>query len=188
LIGFEVQIKPMHIIAIAASDKLKYNGLRTRIIMLLFAHLGLTLAASRLVRGANPHYTMLGSMLPDIIDKPLGELLFGTPAMGRTFAHTLLFFFLISSAAYYWKDLRLASLAGGIFAHLFLDFMWNSPSTLFWPFLGPFPPAPYLTAMNYLQQLLEGLRNPLVGLPELLGLSYLIYSALPRGQVSTASI
>lgn len=177
----------MYNIAIA-SDKLKYDVLKTTTKMLLFAHLGLTLAASRLVRGANPHYIMLGSMLPDIIDKPLGELLFGTPAMGRTFAHTLLFLSIISSAAYYWKDPRLSSLGGGVFAHLLLDFMWNSPSTLFWPFLGPFPPVPYLTAMNYLQQLLEGLRNPLIGLPELLGLSYLIFSALPREQISTSSI
>ena len=79
------------------------------------------------MRGAHLGFVLLGSMLPDIIDKPLGELRFGTPAMGRTIAHTLLFLLLLGMAAYYLSDLRLASLAGGVMAHLLLDFMWDSP-------------------------------------------------------------
>jgi membrane-bound metal-dependent hydrolase YbcI (DUF457 family) len=146
--------------------------------MLLFAHLGLTLAAARPVRGAIPFYVLLGSMLPDIIDKPLGELLFGTPAMGRTFAHTILFLLLLCAVAYYRQDPALASLSGGVSAHLLLDFMWNMPSTLLWPLLGPFPPVPYLGTLDYLQHLLRGLSDPLVGMPELLGLCYLVYSGL----------
>jgi len=98
--------------------------------MLVFAHLGLTLAAARQIACANLAFVMLGSMLPDIIDKPLGEVLFGTPAMGRTFAHILLFLMFLGTAAYYLRDLRLAWLACGVWAHLLLDFMWQSPSTL----------------------------------------------------------
>jgi len=145
--------------------------------MLLFAHLGLSLAAARPVRGAALGYVLLGSMLPDIIDKPLGELILGTPAMGRTICHTLLFLMLLSATAYYRQDLRLASLAGGVAAHLMLDFMWNSPRILLWPLLGAFPRAPDLSTLDYLQQLLRGFSDPMVALPEMLGLAYLIYFA-----------
>ena len=145
--------------------------------MLLFAHLGLTLAAARPFKAAVLSYVLLGSMLPDIIDKPLGELIFGTPAMGRTICHTLAFLMLLSAAAYYRQDSRLGSVAGGVAAHLMLDTIWSSPRIFFWPLLGPFPQAPDLTTLDYLQQLLQGLSDPMVGLPEMLGLSYLIYFA-----------
>lgn len=148
--------------------------------MLLFAHLGLTLAAARPVRGAAMGYVLLGSMLPDIIDKPLGELIFGSPAMGRTICHTMIFLMILSAAAYYRQDSRLSSLAGGVAAHLMLDFMWNSPRTLLWPLLGAFPRAPDLSTLDYLQNLLRGLSDPMVSVPEILGLSYLICFALSR--------
>ena len=107
--------------------------------MLLFAHLGLTLAAGRLVRRADLTCLALGSMLPDIIDKPLGLLVFGTPAMGRTVAHTFLFLLIVLLLAIYFHDLRIASISGGVFAHFVLDLMWRTPVTLFWPLLGNFP-------------------------------------------------
>ncbi|MDM7912774.1 MAG: metal-dependent hydrolase [Methanotrichaceae archaeon] len=143
--------------------------------MLLFAHLGLALAAARFVSRADLVFVAIGSMLPDIIDKPLGEIIYGTPSMGRIFAHTLLFLLLLAGAAFYTRDLRLASLCGGVLVHLSLDFMWNSPAILFWPMLGSFPPAPHLDTLSYLQMLLLGLRNPSVLLPELLGLAYFIF-------------
>ena len=146
--------------------------------MLLFAHLGLTLAAARQTRGAVLGYLLLGSMLPDIIDKPLGEILFGSPAMGRTFAHAILFLLVLFAVAYHMHDPRLAWLAGGVGAHLILDFMWNSPATLLWPLLGPFPPGANLNTLDYLQALLRGLSNPMVAVPEMLGLAYLAYFAL----------
>ena len=85
--------------------------------MLLFAHLGLALAAARLFKGVALGYVLLGSMLPDIIDKPLGELIFGTPAMGRTICHTLLFMMLLWAAAYWWQDLCMARWHGEATAH-----------------------------------------------------------------------
>jgi hypothetical protein len=148
--------------------------------MLLFAHLGLTLAAARPVRGAALGYLLLGSMLPDIIDKPLGEVLFGSPAMGRTIGHTLLFLLLLGMLAYYSQDLRLASLAGGVAAHLILDFMWNSPRTLLWPLLGHFPAVANLSTLEYIQALIRALDNPIVAVPEMLGLAYLLYLAWQR--------
>jgi Predicted membrane-bound metal-dependent hydrolase (DUF457). len=154
--------------------------------MLLFAHLGLTLAGARRIRDADLGFVMLGSMLPDIIDKPLGMVLFGTPAMGRTIAHTFLFLLLLATIAFYRKDPRLASLAGGVLAHLLLDSMWSSPSILLWPLFGAFPRAVDLGTGEYLQTLLMGLKSPLVGLPEILGLAYLFYFAWHRRKKTIA--
>jgi hypothetical protein len=119
----------------------------------------------------------LGSILPDIIDKPLGLVVFGTPAMGRTIAHTFLFLLIIILLAIRFQDLRIASISGGILAHLFLDFMWRSPVILFWPLFGNFPVTTGTGTFGYLQQLLFELRDPSVLVPEVLGLSYLIYLA-----------
>jgi len=148
--------------------------------MLLFAHLGLTLAGARLVGGAHLGFILLGSMLPDIIDKPLGEVLFATPAMGRTIAHTLLFLLLLGTVAFYLQDLRLTSLTGGVLAHLLLDSIWNSPRIFLWPLLGGFPSAADLSTLDYLLALLRGLGEPTVVVPEMLGLIYLLYFAWHR--------
>ncbi len=148
--------------------------------VLLFAHLGLALAAARIFTRADLAFVAIGSMLPDIIDKPLGEVVYGTPSMGRIFAHTLLFLLLLAGAAFYTRDLRFASLCGGVLFHLTLDFMWNSPAILFWPLLGSFPPAPHMDTISYLQMLLLGLRQPMVWLPELAGLAYFIYIVIEK--------
>lgn len=150
--------------------------------MLLFAHLGLALASARITPRADLIFVAIGSMLPDIIDKPLGDVIYGTPNMGRIFAHTLLFLLLLGIAALYAHDLRLASLCGGVLTHLIFDSMWNSPTILFWPLLGDFPPAPYLDTMSYIQMLLLGLRQPMVLIPEILGLTYLIYLLIEKRQ------
>ncbi|MCJ7444922.1 MAG: metal-dependent hydrolase [Methanotrichaceae archaeon] len=146
--------------------------------MLLFAHMGFALAAARFTPRANLFFVALGSMLPDIIDKPLGQIVFGTPAMGRTFIHTLLFLILLATAAYYLRSICLASLAGGVSIHLALDFMWASPQTLFWPLLGGFPLGPYMDALTYIETLLMELRHPGVLMTELLGLGYIFFLAL----------
>lgn len=151
--------------------------------MLLFAHLGLTLAAGRLMRWVNLAFLVLGSMLPDIIDKPLGILIFGTAEQGRTFSHTLMFLMVLATSAIYLKDVRLASVSVGVLAHLVLDSMWGSPIILFWPLLGNFPPAQDLGVIDYFQTLLNGLRNPMVWVPEVLGLSELIFFAFESRHV-----
>jgi membrane-bound metal-dependent hydrolase YbcI (DUF457 family) len=95
--------------------------------------------------------------------------------MGRTFAHTLLFLMLLSALCLYSRDIRLFSLTWGVLIHLSLDFMWNSPQILLWPLLGPFPTAPLLDTMSYLEMLLSGLKNPGILIPEIAGLAYLIF-------------
>ena len=155
--------------------------------MLLFAHLGLTLAAGRLMRWVDLAFLALGSMLPDIIDKPLGILVFGTAEQGRTLGHTLLFLMVLAALAIYLKNVRLASVSVGVLAHLVLDSMWQSPAILFWPLLGNIPPAQDLGVSDYILTLLyNGMRNPMVWVPEVLGLSYLIFFAFESRHAITA--
>lgn len=148
--------------------------------MLLFAHLGLALLFARPFKRANLTFLAIGSMLPDIIDKPLGTILFGSPNMGRIFAHTMLFLLVLAALALYLRNLRLASLCGGVLIHLGLDSIWNSPITLLWPLLGPFPIAHYMSPSGYLEMLMQSLMNPDILIPECLGLAYLIYFAAER--------
>jgi inner membrane protein len=84
---------------------------------------------------------IIGSMLPDIIDKPL-FLLFNESGLftGRSHAHTLLFALLLLSAGLFSRKSWLLTLAVADLFHLFLDSIWNNPETLLWPFLGRFEP------------------------------------------------
>ncbi len=156
--------------------------------MLLFAHVGLALATARFFSRVSLAFLALGSMLPDIIDKPLGLIVFGSPNMGRTFAHTLLFLMILSALCWHFQDIRLFSLAWGVLVHLSLDFMWNSPEILLWPILGPFPSAPLLDTMSYLEMLLCGLKNPAVWIPETAGLAYLVFFGYTRRRQISAWI
>jgi len=96
---------------------------------------------------ADIRFILVGSLLPDIIDKPVGLVLFKEMfSNGRIFSHSLLFTILlgITGVFLYRRYHRswLAALAAGTFMHLVLDQMWHSPQTLLWPLYGfAFPRA-----------------------------------------------
>lgn len=117
--------------------------------MLLFGHLGITLGIffglgifmPRLRTIIDPRYLAIGAILPDLIDKPAGELIFAsTFANGRIIGHTLLFSLLLFLTGLYLyekrRDIRALSLTSGSFLHLFEDQMLAHPQTFFWPLLG----------------------------------------------------
>lgn len=84
---------------------------------------------------------LIGSLLPDIIDKPVGMFFFrDTFSSGRIFCHTLLFLIVITLGGLYlyWKRNKtwLLVLSFGTFTHLILDRMWLTPRTLLWPLYG----------------------------------------------------
>ena len=84
---------------------------------------------------------LLGSLLPDIIDKPIGMIFFRDFfSNGRLFAHSLLFLIIMISIGLYlykrWRKQWLLILSFGTAVHLLLDEMWNTPGTILWPFLG----------------------------------------------------
>jgi membrane-bound metal-dependent hydrolase YbcI (DUF457 family) len=172
--------------------------------MLLFGHAGITLGAAALLAGAaNKNHAsqvkklspfiwlgkhvdirllLVGSLLPDIIDKPVGQFFFQeTFSNGRIFSHTLLFLILVTVAGYfvyrYRRKLWLLVLAFGIFMHLLLDRMWLAPRTLFWPFLGL--AFDRVDLENWLSDILRALLSrPGVYIPEAIGLLVLLYFGL----------
>lgn len=86
---------------------------------------------------------LLGALLPDIIDKPLGMgFLRDILSNGRTFGHTLLFLVFITIVGLWLYRSRgqlwLLVLCFSTFVHLVSDQMWLNPRTLFWPLYGFF--------------------------------------------------
>lgn len=119
----------------------------------------------------------VGALLPDIIDKPIGRLLFKeTFENGRIFAHTLVFLVVLTLIGLYMYNKR-GSLAGltlsfGVLTHLLLDAMWQLPHTLFWPLYG-FSFDKYYTDLyswSGIQHALEEVvARPIIVLPEFIG-------------------
>ena len=143
---------------------------------------------------------LAGSLLPDIIDKPVGQfLLRNILDNGRIFCHTLLFLIIITLIGVYLYRTRhrtwLLVLSAGTFAHLIFDEMWLAPGTILWPLYGfAFERREDLT--YWLQGVWYGLFNkPSVYIPELIGAVILVWftaalvkrrkmrSFLTRGQV-----
>lgn len=117
--------------------------------MFLLGHLGVTLGAFFIIGYAVPGirsrinywYVALGAVLPDIIDKLLGRVLFPySIASGRLIAHTLVLSFSLALAGYYLyrrrNDARILLVSGASFLHLLEDNMWTEPAIFFWPLLG----------------------------------------------------
>lgn len=122
---------------------------------------------------------LIGSLLPDIIDKPVGQYLFSdTISNGRIFSHTVLFTAIIALIGLYLYRIRdsvsLLVLAFGSFVHLILDEMWLAPQTLLWPALGSSFDRVDLSgwALGMLRALFS---EPSVWIPELIGLATLIW-------------
>jgi inner membrane protein len=163
----------------------------------LFGHAGITLGASAVAAGGwkyrrgkidwfialtkyvDIRWLMVGSLLPDIIDKPVGQFFFrDTFHNGRIFAHTLLFLILVTAIGFYLREKQrrtwMLALAAGTFTHLLLDSMWRTPSTLFWPLLGfSFPEIDFESWKQGIFHTLVS--NPAVYIPEIIGLAIVLW-------------
>jgi hypothetical protein len=85
------------------------------------------------------------SILPDVIDKPLGFIFLPDDlGPGRTFFHALLAVMLITAIAYlvwrFRRSILVFLVAGSVMLHQILDAMWHEPVIWFYPLLGPFQP------------------------------------------------
>jgi inner membrane protein len=159
--------------------------------MIFFGHLGITTGIIKTYEKIFEKETDLnkipidyrlvfvGSILPDIIDKPLGTFLFrNTFHNSRIFAHTLVFSFVLLIIGFIMLlKLRKSSvLLIGISCtiHLILDSMWLFPSILFWPFLGfKFPQR---TEGDWLKiDLIKLLTEPSYYIPEIIGFVIIAY-------------
>ena len=122
---------------------------------------------------------LVGSLLPDIIDKPIGHWLFKEYfSNGRIFSHTLLFFILITIlGVFYYKYFSktwFLFMSFGVFMHLILDEMWLTPKTLLWPIFGLEFERINLT--NWIGGMWHRFfTDPAVYVPELLGLFIVIW-------------
>lgn len=107
---------------------------------------------------------LLGSLIPDIIDKPIGIYFFQSIfSNGRIYGHTLLFLFLITTVGLFlqrrYHSIWVITIAFGTLWHLILDAMWLQPETLLWPLLGvSFPQYDLSNWMNRILNIL--LANP----------------------------
>ena len=117
---------------------------------------------------------LIGSLLPDIIDKPVGWLFLSN---GRIFCHTFLFMVFVSLGGFYlyrrYRKNWLLAVSFGTLMHLVLDQMWLHSRTLLWPLYGftfeKIDPA------HFVEDTLDGLRtNPAVYVPEIIGAGILI--------------
>jgi hypothetical protein len=83
---------------------------------------------------------IIGSVLPDLFDKPLGLLFPSVLGGGRTVFHALIIVAIILLCTLVFVRSRWlgAGVAGGVLLHQVLDEMWNLPANWFYPLLGPF--------------------------------------------------
>lgn len=106
-------------------------------------------------------FIVLGALLPDIIDKPLGLILLPGLASGRIFLHTLLFLSLtLLAAVVIYRQQRSPwgfYIAFGVLMHFVMDAIWTEPLTFYWPILGPFKSYPGMTFTWMLQNWIQSL-------------------------------
>jgi len=119
---------------------------------------------------------LLGSLLSDIIDKPIGNFIFFDYfSNGRIFSHTLAFLALITFLGLIVYVLTKKSwgllVAFGVFMHLVLDQMWLEPRTLYWPLYGlRFPRHAHIEPVAWIMGILRAIASdPRVLLSELAG-------------------
>lgn len=154
---------------------------------MLFWHVAATTAITRYSfrdERMDLRFLILGAVLPDLIDTPIGLFGFSRFESVRLFSHSLLFAGVVMT----WIVLatrrgrprkKWMPIAIGILIHLFLDAMWASPETLWWPVLGgSFTPEGATSVGEYLSAVL---RNPLVWAGEGLGVFYLAVLARRAG-------
>lgn len=149
---------------------------------MIFWHLGMTVLIVRYVYrdpGMDLRWVLAGSILPDVIDKPIGSILFhDTFQTHRLFSHSVLFpivgllvVVLVTSRG---SSLRksLIALVIGALIHLVLDAAWADVEAFWWPLFGlDFPHV----ANSAFPQLVESMvRNPWVWAGEVVGIAYLV--------------
>ena len=158
---------------------------------MLFWHVGGTIAAIRYAfrdDRMDLRLLVVGAVLPDVVDTPIGLAAFGTFGGIRLFSHTLLLGSIVMAAVVVATRRgrprkRWMPLAIGILMHLVLDAMWANPETLWWPFLGfDFSPSGEVGSGALVGSILADWR---VWVLEGIGLAYLVHLTL-RGNLASA--
>lgn len=148
---------------------------------MIFWHLGGSLFLFRWIfrdPDVDVRFLLLGAVLPDLIDLPLGTVILGL-STGELWFHTLavagmvlVVSIVVTDRTGPWRK-RLVALSVGLFLHLLLDGMWTSTEAFLWPFAGwdfPSGPSPYWAGAWD-----RALGDPIRWLQELAGLVYLVW-------------
>jgi membrane-bound metal-dependent hydrolase YbcI (DUF457 family) len=105
-------------------------------------------------------YALIGSVLPDLIDKPLA--IFINPKMGRLLAHSLLFVIFLMVCAIAAKILfntnKIFPLPIMAFGHQLMDQMYTLPQNWFYPFLEE--PIVRLDTFDVQAHFFQEIQNP----------------------------
>jgi inner membrane protein len=136
----------------------------------------------------NYWFLALGSLLPDIVDKPLA-LVYGG---GRDLCHTLVFIMLILTVGALLYRIRKSSwllcIALGCVAHVLLDAMWLKQSTFLWPLFGWGFQHPDLSIGTWIDQTVIGpISKPSGYIPEAIGfitLGLFYFGLVRNGKIS----
>lgn len=148
---------------------------------MFFWHAGATIAIARYTfrdDRMDLRMLVLGALLADMIDTPIGLVFYASLGGVRLATHGLVLASLVMVGVVLstrrgrprkmWMPLAI-----GLLLHLLLDAMWLDPETLWWPFLGwDFTAAGPATVADYLRQIATDWR---VWLTELIGVAYLVY-------------
>lgn len=121
---------------------------------------------------------LLGALLPDLIDTPVGLLFYEQLGGVRLISHGLIFAAVVMVAVVLstrrgrprkmWMPLAI-----GLLFHLLLDALWLDPETLWWPLLGGnFTPAGADSVGGYLADLMTDWK---MWIGEGIGFAYLVY-------------
>lgn len=86
-------------------------------------------------------FLAIGAILPDLIDTPVGALMWNSWQTPRLWFHSLVIGSFLMTAVLILtrrgqRRKQWMLLAIGVLMHLLLDAMWADPATLWWPFLG----------------------------------------------------
>ena len=148
---------------------------------MLFWHVGATIAVARYTfrdDRMDLRMLLLGALLPDIIDTPVGLIFYGRlgsvrlATLGLMLAALVMVGVVMSTRRGRPRTMWMP-LAIGLLFHILLDAMWLDPETLWWPFLGwEFTAGGPETVGSYLSGLIADWK---VWLSELVGLMYLTY-------------
>ena len=154
--------------------------------MYTFGELGIGLGLAWLASYRNRsavdfRLVLVGSILPDLIDKPLGALLH---LEARLWAHSLVFLggLLLLGLLPALRGLRWVGFGDAV--HLLVDLIWQQPLVMLWPLLGvAFPPGD-ASLGSYWQILLT---DPYVQFGEVVGVILLVAVAWRYGLFSWAA-
>jgi inner membrane protein len=155
--------------------------------MFVLAHLGIGLGLAWLLAGTSRgridyRLILLGAILPDLIDKPLGAAL-GLDT--RIWGHTFLFLFAVLALSLVPTMQALRLVGFGVATHLLLDGIWVQPAVALYPVDGWWFPPTEFHPEGWIDVLLH---NPLVQFGEIIGALILLAFAWRHGLFSRKAL